>query len=304
MARFKHTDNSQGQFMVVNLKEQLFPDTFEWTIDYLINKMDMSLFEKKYNNDETGAAAYPPRALLKIILYCYSRGIITSRKIEKMCTDNITVKALAEDCEPDHATIAAFISANEEAVKDMFTQILLQCAQLKLITGEMFAVDGCKLPSNASKEWSGTIEDLKKKRDKDEPLKKALLEGDTGYFSEANLQEAADRGINVLMPDPQFRQRDPHFTEKKNEKVEKKRFTAEDFKYDEGSDSFTCPRGKTLECKGEVTLRNNSGKKYGAKRADCAQCPLMERCIARRNGKNPARTLYRACRKTHFSQIL
>ena len=52
MARFKDTENTQGQFIAVNLKEQLLPDTFEWTIDYLINKMDMSLFEKKYNNDE------------------------------------------------------------------------------------------------------------------------------------------------------------------------------------------------------------------------------------------------------------
>ena len=53
MARFKHTDNSQGQLMVVNLKEQLLPDTFEWTIDYLINKMDISSFEQNYHNKET-----------------------------------------------------------------------------------------------------------------------------------------------------------------------------------------------------------------------------------------------------------
>ena len=59
MARLKDTDNAQGQFMAVNLREQLLQDTFEWTIDYLINKMDLSLFEKKYNNDEKGAAAYP-----------------------------------------------------------------------------------------------------------------------------------------------------------------------------------------------------------------------------------------------------
>ena len=101
MARLKQTDNSQGQFITVNLKKQLLPDTFEWTIDYLINNMDMSLFEEKYNNDERGAAAYPPRVLLKIILYCYSRGIITSRKMEKACRDSIIVKALAEDMEPD-----------------------------------------------------------------------------------------------------------------------------------------------------------------------------------------------------------
>ena len=49
MARYKHTDNSQGMFLTVNLQEQLLPDTFEWTIDYLISKIDISSFEQKYN---------------------------------------------------------------------------------------------------------------------------------------------------------------------------------------------------------------------------------------------------------------
>jgi len=72
MVRYKHTDNSQGLFLTVNLQEQLLPDTFEWTIDYLIEKTDITSFEQKYNNDNLGAAAYSPKILLKIILYCYS----------------------------------------------------------------------------------------------------------------------------------------------------------------------------------------------------------------------------------------
>jgi hypothetical protein len=78
----------------------------------------------------------------------------------------MVAKALAEDLEPDHDTIASFISANNEEVKDLFGQVLFKCSELKLVTGEMSAIDGCKLPSNASKECSGKIEELKKKRDK------------------------------------------------------------------------------------------------------------------------------------------
>jgi transposase len=123
--------------MTINLKEQLHPGSFEWTIDHLIGKTDITLFEKKYKNDKTGAKAYSPRVLLKAILYCYSRGILSSRQIEKACKENIVTKALSEDMEPDHDTIAAFISANAEAVEDLFVQVVLQCAELKLITGEM-----------------------------------------------------------------------------------------------------------------------------------------------------------------------
>jgi len=58
--------------------------------------MDLSLFEEKYNNDEKGADAYSPKALLKIIMYCYSTGIISSRPMEKACKTNITLKTLTE----------------------------------------------------------------------------------------------------------------------------------------------------------------------------------------------------------------
>jgi transposase len=110
-------------FLTVNLAEQLIPGTFEWTLDYLVNKMDLSLFEQNYHNDEMGACAYPPKVLLKIIFYCYSKGILSSHSMEKACMDNVTVKALAENCEPDHDMIATFISTNQEAVEDLFTHV-------------------------------------------------------------------------------------------------------------------------------------------------------------------------------------
>jgi hypothetical protein len=135
-------------------------------------------------------------------------------------------------------------------------------------------------------------ENMKKASGKKEPLKKSLVLGDTGYFSEENLQTAKERKINVLIPDPQFRQRDPYFAEKKKEKVKKKKFTVDDFTYDEETDSYIYPFGKVLEYKYDVTLRNNSGKQYRAKKGTCINCPLLDKCVTRRSGKNPVRTLY------------
>jgi transposase len=82
----------------------------------------MSLFEQKYHNDERGAA-YPPRLLLKTILYCYSRGIITSIRIEKAYHDSIIVKALAEDIEPAHDTIAADLRKKRDKLKKYIERI-------------------------------------------------------------------------------------------------------------------------------------------------------------------------------------
>ena len=435
MARFKYSDNSQGQFLMVNLNEQIQLGSFEWTVRHIIDHTDLSLFEKKYNNDLKGAAAYPPDIYLKAIIFCYSRGILSSRKIEEACRDNIITKALAQDFEPDHASIAAFISSASKEVCDLFTQVLLKCSELNLITGEMFALDGCKLPSNASKECSGKIDELKKKKDKlekyiervikmhkelddeekahpygkvakkqkqfkktmgkredrkerqlkrlnkklenldrflqsaeprkglsgnevksnitdnesgfiksskgyiqgyngisvvdsgnqiimaaevtgtvaesgmfpemmdrleenmkeatgkDEPLRNALVEGDTGFFTEGNLQEAAKRGIDVLIPDPQFRKRDPHFDGRKCHS-EKKRYGLDDFTYDEKNKCYHCPNGNILTHQSHQKLRNNSGHKYQAKSGTCKNCPLMEKCINVKTNKNPVRTLY------------
>jgi len=86
MAHYKETEKGQGLFLTVNLSEQILPGTYEHTLNRLIDeKLDLSVFDRKYNNEETGAAAIKPGIMLKIILYCYSLGIISSRKIAKMC---------------------------------------------------------------------------------------------------------------------------------------------------------------------------------------------------------------------------
>jgi hypothetical protein len=73
MARYKHTDteDGQGMFLSVNLKEQLLPGSFEHMLDELVGgEIDVSVFDNNYRNDETGATAIPPAALIKLIRGC------------------------------------------------------------------------------------------------------------------------------------------------------------------------------------------------------------------------------------------
>ena len=226
MARFKNTNISQGLFLEINLQEQIILGSFEWTIDYLINEMDISIFERNYHNNKRGATAYSPKILLKVILYCYSKGMLSSRKIEKACKDNIIVKALAEDCEPDHDTIATFISTNSEAVQDLFTQILLKCSELQLISGQMFAIDGCKLPSNASKEWSGKISDLKKKETDLKKLLAKILQQHKELDKNAMAQEIQKPYSKILGEDKERRERHVQRIKTKLKKIELYLFTA------------------------------------------------------------------------------
>jgi hypothetical protein len=123
------------------------------------------------------------------------------------------------------------------------------------------------------------------------PREKAIVEGDTGYFSENNLREAEARGAEVIIPDQQFRKRDARFEGRKCHGG-KGRFSAEDFEYDKEGNRYVCPGKKVLEYKGHVELNRNSGEKYQTKSRDCKGCGLQEKCIASRGGRSPKRTLY------------
>ena len=96
MPNFKPYDYNQSSMVVINYQDQLQPVTFEHTIHYLVGeRMDLSAFHPKHNNDLGGRAAYDPAILLKIILFAYSKGITSSREIEWCCNTNIIFKALS-----------------------------------------------------------------------------------------------------------------------------------------------------------------------------------------------------------------
>ncbi len=148
----------------ISLEEQLLPGTFESALNYIIDhELDLSAFDEFYHNDTAGPEAYPPQTLLKVVLYAYSKGLLSSRRIEGACRTNVVFMALAADARPDHATIASFVSTKGTRVKEVFVQVLAICSRLELIGMEQFALDGCKLSSHAAKEHSGTFEEFRKK---------------------------------------------------------------------------------------------------------------------------------------------
>jgi len=167
MPKFIPYDYSQSSMVVINYQDQLRPGTFEHAIHYLIDKrLDLTVFYPNFKNDETGRPAYDPAILLKIILYAYSKRITSSREIEWCCQTNIIFKALSCDSVPHYTTIADFVSSHPTEIESICEQILLICDEQGLLGHELFAIDGCKMPSNAAKEWSGTFEELERKREK------------------------------------------------------------------------------------------------------------------------------------------
>ena len=176
MARYKPIDTSP-RFLAVDLQRQLLPGSFEHALNHLLDhEIDLSGFDTRFCNDDTGAAAYPPAMLLKVVLFAYSQGIVSSRGIERACREHVTFIALCGDTSPHFTTIAHFVSTLGDDIARIFTQILFICDRQGLIGREMFAIDGVKLPSNASKARSGTRADFERRAGKLEAASRVMLE--------------------------------------------------------------------------------------------------------------------------------
>lgn len=175
MARYKYID-TQPKLIPVDLTAQLLPGTFEHALHHLLEyAIDLTPFDARYRNDLTGAPAYPPAMLLRIVLFAYSRGIVSSRAIARACEDHVTFIALSGDTRPHFTTIAHFVSTLGDQVAPIFAAVLAVCDRQGLIGREMFAIDGVKLPSNASKHRSGTRADFERQATKMERAAEQML---------------------------------------------------------------------------------------------------------------------------------
>jgi transposase len=175
MARYRHID-TQPKFLPVDLARQLLPGTFEHAVHHLLEQaVDLSAFDARFRNDATGAPAYPPAMLLKVVLAAYAHGVVSSRGIERLCREHVTFIALCGDQPPHFTTIADFVSTLGDEIARVFGAVVAICDRQGLIGREMFAIDGVKLPSNASKRRSGTRADFERQATKLEATAHAIL---------------------------------------------------------------------------------------------------------------------------------
>jgi len=175
MARYKQID-TQPKFLPVDLSRQFLPGTFEHAVQHLLEHLiDLTPFDARFRNDATGAPAYPPAVLLKVVLTAYAHGVVGSRGIERLCREHVTFIALCGDQPPHFTTIAHFVSTLGDEIARVFGAVVAICDRQGLIGREMFAIDGVKLPSNASKRRSGTRADFARQATKLEATAHAIL---------------------------------------------------------------------------------------------------------------------------------
>ena len=105
-----------------------------------------------------GAEEYHPKVMLKLLIYGYSYGTHSSRKLERACYHNLSFQWITSGLKPDYRTIARFRSKHKKALKKILKQCVHMCIELGLIEGNTLFTDGSKFRANASIDNSWTKE--------------------------------------------------------------------------------------------------------------------------------------------------
>ena len=128
------------------------------------------------------------------------RGITSSRTIASLCKTDLKFMALAGGDTPHFTTIADFVSSKPSAIAEVFQRVLMICDESGLIGKEHFAIDGCKLRSDASKQWSGKHSELSKKAEKMKAMAVKIVDKHCDNDSQkSSIPETAQQTVDTLL---------------------------------------------------------------------------------------------------------
>ena len=136
-----------------SLDELVDEDNMVRAIEEYVKILNISKLKIKRKKSliKDGQPAFHPKLLLKIYIYGYLNKIRSSRKLEQEIGRNIEMMWLTQGLTPSYKTIANFRKDNPKALQTIFKEFSILIKNLKLITGDLVAVDGAFLRANASK---------------------------------------------------------------------------------------------------------------------------------------------------------
>lgn len=146
---YRYGDRYQMDLMPPSIEEYVGKDNPVRAYDYFVESLDFRLLGIDLNEDKVGNSEYAPRSMMKLLVYGYSYGVKSSRKLERECCHNMAFIWLMGGLKPDHKTIAEFRRRNKKALQKVLRQCAGMCMKLGLIAGNIFFVDGTKIRANA-----------------------------------------------------------------------------------------------------------------------------------------------------------
>src|SRR5262252_7736527 len=182
----------QGWLLPPDPREWLPAGHLAWAVREAVGGMDLSPFLAGYRADGQGKKAYHPALMVALVMYCYCKGVRSSRAVEMATYDDVGARVLAGNLHPDHATVARFVIRHERAVKGLLVASLAACAAQGLVSVDVVAGDGTKVKASASMAANATAEQLEIEIAGLEALLAAEVEA---WFAQARAADAAEDAL-------------------------------------------------------------------------------------------------------------
>jgi transposase len=157
---FRLCDRDQVLLMPPSLRDWLSRDELAWCVLDVVAEMDLSEIYGEYRADGHGRAAFEPSMMVALLLYAYAIGERSSRAIERRCHLDVAFRVITANQAPDHATIARFRARHEQALGELFGQVLALCARAGLVSLGVVAIDSTKIAANASGDANRSYEQI------------------------------------------------------------------------------------------------------------------------------------------------
>src|SRR4051812_6725150 len=126
---FVACDRDQELLLPPSLRGWLPEDHLAWLVLEAVGELDLSAFYAAYREDGHGRAALDPAMMVALLIYAYAVGVRSSRAIERHCREDVTFRVITANQTPDHATVARFRVRHEDAIGELFGQVLALCAR-------------------------------------------------------------------------------------------------------------------------------------------------------------------------------
>lgn len=147
---FRPYDLGQLLLLPPDLRQWLRPDHLALYVSDIVEQLDLSAILNAYEEGR-GQPPYHPQMMVKLLLYGYCVGKMSSRKLEEATYDDVAFRVLSGNQQPDHASIAEFRKRHLAALAQLFVQVLQLCERAGLVKLGHVAIDGSKIKANASK---------------------------------------------------------------------------------------------------------------------------------------------------------
>jgi transposase len=159
---YRPVDRDQPFLLPPDMRQWLPAGHAVWLVIEAVRLLDTSAFHARRRTGGAGAAGYDPDMMVALLVWAYANGVTSSRRIERLCGQDVAFRVICAGHVPDHVTVARFRQQFAETAVSLFAQVLVLCARLGMGQVGTVALDGTKIAADASKDANRTEEGLRK----------------------------------------------------------------------------------------------------------------------------------------------